>query len=274
VACPKLCAQNQQMTVRRAVLAATWLVSLALLPFGPGCGGRIESASPGSSSASGGPSGGVVTSSSNGSGSSGGSVSSSGTTSSGSSSGSSGGEDAHGTGAVDATASDAWQPGTDGVECLVPDDCETLLGPLPNSCSTMCPNGPKGGCQHYVCLQGICQTTYCAAQPANPPSSECAVPDDCETLLGPLPDSCSNTCPNGANGGCLHYVCLQGICQTTYCAAQPANPPSSECAAPADCEALLGPLPNSCSNMCPNGPNGGCEHYLCVSGICLTSYCK
>src|ERR1019366_219462 len=44
-----------------------------------------------------------------------------------------------------------WQPGDDGVQCYVATDCETLLGPLPVSCSNVCPNGPNGGCEHYLC---------------------------------------------------------------------------------------------------------------------------
>jgi hypothetical protein len=79
--------------------------------------------------------------------------------------------------------------------------------------------------------------------------------------------------------GCDHYVCLAGICQTAFCT-EPSSGASSgapsgeaECAAPGDCEKLLGPLPSFCIANCPNGGEG-CEHYLCLSGLCQTSYCN
>lgn len=57
-------------------------------------------------------------------------------------------------------------------------------------------------------------------------SVECATSSDCETLLGPLPTICIFVCPPGSKAkadGCgdstypLHYICVLGVCQTTYC---------------------------------------------------------
>ena len=165
-------------------------------------------------------------------------------------------------------------PDSGGVECLTPSDCEALLGVRPSFCEGSCPNAPNGGCQHYLCLAGICQTSFCATQPANPPVSPCTTATDCEALLGVLPSFCEGSCPDAPNGGCQHYVCLAGICQTTFCASQPAAPPASECATAADCDALLGVLPSFCEGSCPHAPNGGCEHYVCLAGVCQTSFCK
>jgi hypothetical protein len=36
-------------------------------------------------------------------------------------------------------------------------------------------------------------------------------------LLGPLPPICSDQCPGSQAQGCLHYVCVLGVCQATYC---------------------------------------------------------
>jgi hypothetical protein len=48
-------------------------------------------------------------------------------------------------------------------------------------------------------------------------SVECQTANDCETLLGPLPVFCDGACPGAPNGGCLHYLCVYGICQATFC---------------------------------------------------------
>ena len=58
-------------------------------------------------------------------------------------------------------------------------------------------------------------------------SVECQTASDCENLLGPLPSMCISACPPGSladAGGCgglggyaLHYICVLGVCQTTYC---------------------------------------------------------
>jgi hypothetical protein len=48
-------------------------------------------------------------------------------------------------------------------ECATPPDCEVLLGPLSGICIA-CPNQSILGCEHYVCLYGICQTAYCDYQ--------------------------------------------------------------------------------------------------------------
>jgi hypothetical protein len=98
-----------------------------------------------------------------------------------------------------------------GVECETAGDCSTLLGPLFGSCLT-CPDGHEG-CEHYVCLSGVCQTTYCGGSST---SGECESANDCETLLGPLPILCVDPCPDG-HVGCEHYLCLSGLCQTSYC---------------------------------------------------------
>jgi hypothetical protein len=104
-----------------------------------------------------------------------------------------------------------------GPECRTADDCNALLGRLPDSCS-VCPGGDGGlGCERYVCASGICQTTYCGSQPSGT-MNECGTAQDCETLLGPLPMFCIFDCPNVDGGkGCEHYVCLSGVCQTTFC---------------------------------------------------------
>jgi hypothetical protein len=44
-------------------------------------------------------------------------------------------------------------------------------------------------------------------------SIECQTAGDCENLLGPLPVIC-NVC---SDGGCLHWDCVLGICQTSFC---------------------------------------------------------
>ena len=83
---------------------------------------------------------------------------------------------------------------------------------------TTCPNGEGGvECEHYVCLSGVCQTTYCGSQPSGA-MNECRTAQDCEMLLGPLPVYCIYDCPNVDGGeGCEHYVCLSGVCQRTFC---------------------------------------------------------
>ena len=49
-------------------------------------------------------------------------------------------------------------------------------------------------------------------------SVECQTAADCENLLGPLAPVCMNTCPDaGGVMECLHYLCVLGVCQTTYC---------------------------------------------------------
>jgi hypothetical protein len=102
-----------------------------------------------------------------------------------------------------------------------------------------------------------------------PPSGTCATPDDCTALLGPLPKICSDSCTNGADG-CEHYVCISGVCETTFCTSQPDD--AGECQTEQDCLNLLGPLPKLCIVGCTNG-SSGCEHYLCLAGICQTTYC-
>jgi hypothetical protein len=104
--------------------------------------------------------------------------------------------------------------GEGGSKCQTSDDCSALLGPLPSVCLNQCPDGGDG-CEHYVCLSGVCETTFCGTQPAAP-TSECQIPNDCAALLGPLPGVCLDTCPDGKEG-CEHYVCLSGVCQTTFC---------------------------------------------------------
>ena len=103
-----------------------------------------------------------------------------------------------------------------GRECTSPGDCTALLGPAEGFCGG-CPGGGDG-CPEYVCLSGVCQTTYCGANPAAllDGGSECVTPNDCTNLLGPLASECVAGCPGGADG-CQHYVCLAGLCQTTYC---------------------------------------------------------
>jgi hypothetical protein len=101
-----------------------------------------------------------------------------------------------------------------GEECATSSDCSALLGPLPPFC-LICSNGSQG-CEHYVCSAGLCATAYCDdVSGTDGATSECQTASDCETLLGPQPAICTN-CPNGTEG-CLHYVCLAGICQTSYC---------------------------------------------------------
>jgi hypothetical protein len=53
-------------------------------------------------------------------------------------------------------------------------------------------------------------------------SVECQTASDCENLLGPVPPLCTGACPPGsvvpeAGIWCLHYICVLGVCQTTYC---------------------------------------------------------
>jgi len=58
-------------------------------------------------------------------------------------------------------------------------------------------------------------------------SIECQTASDCENLLGPLAPVFITDCPPGSAakpGGCggisaypLHYICVLGVCQTTYC---------------------------------------------------------
>lgn len=134
---------------------------------------------------------------------------------SGSSSGSTGSSSSSGAGpdSQAAGSSSGLSNGSDGAaECQVSDDCAALLGPLPSNC-TQCPSGGQG-CEHYVCLSGVCHTAFCGTQPA-PSTNECQTPSDCLALLGPLPPF-GTTCPNGSEGY-EHYVCLSGLCQTTFC---------------------------------------------------------
>lgn len=171
----------------------------------------------------------------------------------------------------DATTTDAAESAVPS-ECQTPDDCAVRLGPLPAEC-VGCAGSSDAGCAHYLCLSGICQTSYCEGQPAGSSSSKCQSPTDCEGLLGPLFPFCVDPCPGSSDAGCAHYLCLSGICQTSWCVVEPDASSPTECQAPADCEALLGPLPAYCDTSCPNAPNGGCMHYVCSAGICHTSLC-
>ena len=97
------------------------------------------------------------------------------------------------------------------VECATASDCTVLLGQLPSLCVSNCPGGALG-CEHYICSAGTCVTTFCGG----PSTAECQTTQDCEALLGPLPEVCVAKCPSGQTG-CAHYVCVVGLCQTTYC---------------------------------------------------------
>jgi hypothetical protein len=112
----------------------------------------------------------------------------------------------------DSSADDGELQGSDsGAECATSKDCSSQLGPLAPNC-LVCPDGGEG-CQHYVCVSGECETTYCGNMGGN---GECQFASECETLLGPLPPVCQDPCPNGKEG-CEHYICLVGVCQTTFC---------------------------------------------------------
>jgi hypothetical protein len=155
---------------------------------------------------------------------------------------------------------------TDAGPCVTNDDCVSLLGPLPSSCLDC--SGGHEGCEHYICLSGVCQTTYCGAEPTDS-ASECKTASDCVRLLGPLPPSCLDC--SGGDSGCEQYACLSSVCQTTYCGVEPTDS-ASECETASDCASLLGPLPSfciECSDHCL-----GCQHYLCLRGICQTSFCN
>jgi hypothetical protein len=104
----------------------------------------------------------------------------------------------------------AGQPGP---ECTTDKDCDALLGTLPSGC-ILCADGGNG-CPHYLCISNICQMTFCASGSLTG-SAECATPADCDSLLGPLPMFCIYDCPVTGRG-CQHYICLSGICQTTFC---------------------------------------------------------
>lgn len=104
-----------------------------------------------------------------------------------------------------------------GTECETALDCTALLGPLPVACVPRCGDAGEQ-CQHYICVSGLCRTTACGGDTTAPPGSpnECSTSQDCEGLLGPLPESCIFPCADGSIG-CEHYLCLAGFCQTTYC---------------------------------------------------------
>jgi hypothetical protein len=79
-------------------------------------------------------------------------------------------------------------------------------------------SGPGGCFSSQVCntdgtAYGPCD---CSGDGA---SVECQTASDCEKLLGPLPPQCTDQCTGDTDGaaGCLHYICVLGICQTTYC---------------------------------------------------------
>jgi hypothetical protein len=102
-----------------------------------------------------------------------------------------------------------------GFQCETADDCAMFLGPLPGGvCVINCPDDGGEGCEHYVCLSGVCHSTFCGTESGSS-ANECSTALDCETLLGPLPAFCIYSCPSGE--GCEHYLCLSGICQTTFC---------------------------------------------------------
>ncbi len=75
-------------------------------------------------------------------------------------------------------------------------------------------NGPGGCFSSQVCNSSGTAYAPCVCF-GDGGSAECQTANDCETLLGPLPPMCDE-CPNGQEG-CLHYVCVLGVCQTTYC---------------------------------------------------------
>ncbi len=160
-----------------------------------------------------------------------------------------------------------------GLECVSPDDCTALLGNVGQE-AVRCPDGTTG-VDHYLCTYGVCHASYCGSQPMSLPDAghECASPSDCTALLGPAVGSFCGGCPGGGDG-CPEYVCLAGLCQTTYCGANPAAVLDGgiECATPNDCTNLLGPLPSECVGGCPGGGDG-CQHYLCIAGLCQPTYC-
>ncbi len=70
-----------------------------------------------------------------------------------------------------------------------------------------------GGCfSNQVCNNAGTAYGPCACSDAG--SVECETAADCANLLGPLPNFCTS-CKNGQ--GCLHYVCILGTCQTSFC---------------------------------------------------------
>ena len=154
---------------------------------------------------------------------------------------------------------------TDAGPCVTADDCASLLGPMATTCIA-CPGG-FDGCSRYVCLSGVCQTTWCGAEPLDS-ATECETASDCASLLGPIAGSCI-PCSDG-HDGCAQYVCLSGICQTTWCGAQPSDS-ATECATASDCTSLLGPIAVTC--VACSGSRDGCEHYVCLRGVCQTTWC-
>jgi hypothetical protein len=153
----------------------------------------------------------------------------------------------------------------DASPCVVASDCDALLGPTDSTCMG-CPSG-SDECGRWACVSGVCHETWCGTEPLAS-STECERAADCTALLGPLNGSCMDC---SGTDKCTSYVCLSGICQTTWCGAEPFDGPT-ECEVPADCEMLLGPLNVTCIG-CP-GDDMGCTHYACVRGICEMTWCK
>jgi hypothetical protein len=81
--------------------------------------------------------------------------------------------------------------------------------------------GPDGCTSYQVCNQagdgyGPCECPDASSFTLLEGGIECLTPSDCQALLGPLSRMCIIPCPNGQEG-CLHYVCVSGICQQSMC---------------------------------------------------------
>jgi hypothetical protein len=75
--------------------------------------------------------------------------------------------------------------------------------------------GPGGCFSNQVCMGDGMAYGSCVCDDAG--SVECDTANDCTNLLGPVPQNfCPTICSNGSHG-CAHYICVAGICQTTYC---------------------------------------------------------
>jgi hypothetical protein len=253
--------------------------------FDDASGGAAISGSSGGGSASGGSNGG------SGSGSSGSGF--------GSSSSSSGGADAGSSGSSSGGTGATGQP-CSGASCNAGDTCVAIGGvsqceacgqPGQPCCTTMpaCANA-MDSCRFSGSLQYcLNNSSGTAGQPGDgcvpSPGSALVCVDSTHTCVSNGMTSYCIVCGGLGNPCCgttcgTGLACTAGTCQgETHSSGGSSGSGSgggssgggSECQTPDDCTTVLGALPSFCTECSDGGQ--GCEHYVCSSGVCQTTFC-